>query len=314
MSERRAQPSPEISVIVVTYNRADVLSRSLEALYAQETSPSHYQVVVVDDGSTDGTAAILQAWAGRALSSLKILRQENRGAAAARNAGIQVACGEIVLFLGDDIVVPAGFLRAHLAAHRRWPGGEVCVAGPLRWGPDIRPTPTMRFLLRYAYGYPDSTEPVESDYHLFYGCNTSLKRVFLLSGPLFDESFAGRDYEDVELGYRLSRRGMRLMYDPAAWAFHNHPQDIQALARRWYESGRNSLLYEGRTGQGAAAGPSWIRRGKLLLGSILAPPLRAYCSLADRLDLPLVPPRFYAWLARYYVARGREYARRQGGP
>jgi GT2 family glycosyltransferase len=170
----------------------------------------------------------------------------------------------------------------------------------------------MRFVQRYAFAYPDVNEPIEADARLFYTCNTSIKRRFLLAGPLFDEAFARRDFEDVELGYRLEQRGMRLFYDPAAWAFHDHPQDLRALTRRWQEAGANSLLYEKLTGQTAPPSRPWIRLSKLTLGRLAAPVLQAVGLFLDRQNWALLPDQAYRYLARYHTALGRDQARRQG--
>jgi GT2 family glycosyltransferase len=315
--------APHLSIIIATYNRDDVLARTLAALWKQDLAPHRCEIVVVDDGSTDDTPAILERWAtGKGVTTtqdagtapaLQVLRQpHNRGAAAARNRGIRAAQGEILLFLGDDIIAPTGFAKAHLAAHRRWPEPEAAVAGPVHWHPALRQTPTMRFVQRHAFAYPDVTEPVEADAGLFYTCNTSVKRRFLLTGPLFDEAFARRDFEDVELGHRLAQHGMRLFFVPAAWAYHDHSQDLHTLTRRWQAMGANSLLYEELTGQRAPPSRPWIRRGKVLLGQLFAPILQEIALFLDRHNWALLPDQAYRYLARYYIALGRDEARQRG--
>ena len=98
--------APEVSVVVPTFNRIDTLPEVLDALARQEGAPS-FEVIVVDDGSTDDTARWLAARPADDLP-LRTLRQENRGPAAARNAGVAVARGEWVAFLGDGIVPEKG--------------------------------------------------------------------------------------------------------------------------------------------------------------------------------------------------------------
>jgi glycosyltransferase involved in cell wall biosynthesis len=107
---------PEVSVVVPTHNRLPVLTEVLSALVRQEGAPP-FEVVVVDDGSTDGTAEWLRS---RSFDlSLRVFTQENRGPAAARNTGVAVSAGRWVAFLGDDTVPAVGWLAAHRAAHRR---------------------------------------------------------------------------------------------------------------------------------------------------------------------------------------------------
>src|SRR5215467_993337 len=105
--------APEVSVVVPTHNRLEVLTQVLSALVRQEGAPP-FEVVVVDDGSTDGTAEWLRS---RSFDlALRVLTQENRGPAAARNTGVAVAAGRWVAFLGDDTVPAVGWLAAHRAA------------------------------------------------------------------------------------------------------------------------------------------------------------------------------------------------------
>src|SRR5258708_9367917 len=109
-------PGPGISVVTPTHNRLEVLAEVISALVRQEGAPP-FEVVVVDDGSTDGTADWLR---GRSFDlTLRVLTQENRGPAAARNTGVAVAAGRWVAFLGGDTLPAIGWLAAHRAAHRR---------------------------------------------------------------------------------------------------------------------------------------------------------------------------------------------------
>src|SRR5215510_2656492 len=107
---------PEVSVVIPTHNRLEVLAEVLQALEFQQGAPS-FEVVVVDDGSSDGTSDWLRH---RSFSlPLRVLTQENRGPAAARNTGVAVASGRWVAFLGDDTVPSPTWVRDHREAHRR---------------------------------------------------------------------------------------------------------------------------------------------------------------------------------------------------
>src|SRR4029079_11522793 len=107
---------PELSVVMPTHNRLEVLAEVLQALEFQQEPPS-FEVVVVDDGSTDGTADWLRSRSCRI--SLRVMLQENHGPAAARNTGVAAASGRWVAFLGDDTVPSPGWLATHREAHRR---------------------------------------------------------------------------------------------------------------------------------------------------------------------------------------------------
>ena len=108
--------TPELSVVVPTYNRKETLSRVLEGLAAQTLARASYEVIVVDDGSCDGTGAFLKEYS--APFRFEALLQANTGPAGARNRAIRAAAGEIVVFLGDDTVPEEDFLDVHLRAHR----------------------------------------------------------------------------------------------------------------------------------------------------------------------------------------------------
>src|SRR5215216_6112184 len=105
---------PTVSVIIPTFNRKDLLRETLNSL-AQQTNPSDFfEVIIVDDGSTDGTRAI----AAEAYPfTLRYFRQSNQGDAAARNLGAQQSQADILVFLDDDIVVEAGYLTHLIQAH-----------------------------------------------------------------------------------------------------------------------------------------------------------------------------------------------------
>src|SRR6202030_1015727 len=108
-------PKMRISVIIATYNRKDVLTRSLPPLFDQDFSVDDYEVLVVVDGSTDGTARYLRSLRPRC--RLRAFEKPHRGQAAAINTGLRAASGEIVLFLDDDILCPPNLLRVHVDAH-----------------------------------------------------------------------------------------------------------------------------------------------------------------------------------------------------
>src|SRR5262245_35010670 len=104
----------EISVVIATYNRRALLARSLQTVFEQDLPSDQYEIIVVIDGSNDGTLEMLSQWEPRC--GFRVLCQENLGQAAARNAGINAARGRLVLFLDDDILVPPHLLRTHVAA------------------------------------------------------------------------------------------------------------------------------------------------------------------------------------------------------
>jgi peptidoglycan/xylan/chitin deacetylase (PgdA/CDA1 family)/glycosyltransferase involved in cell wall biosynthesis len=213
-----------ISVVIPTFNRRHVLERTLPSLLAQEFPPKEYEVIVVVDGSTDGTTQTFRDW--KHACSLRILESLHRGPGAARNIGIQASVGELVLFLDDDLICTPGLLRQHSTSRA---GSEsLLVHGPIYVAPESSKTiirhiteifceryyrsldPTMD--LRFPANISSST--VSDSPATFVGVNCSISREILLASGGFDERLLAG--EDLELGLRLWKMGVRFRYQPAA--------------------------------------------------------------------------------------------------
>jgi len=228
-----------VSVIIPTYNRWPVLQETLNALAGQTCEA--FEVIVVDDGSTDGTWDELQAWrqAVRPPWKLTALRQPNLKPGRARNRGLASATGDLVLFLGDDIVPDADLVTEHLAKHNEV-ADTVAVLGYTGWHEGrVRVTPFLDLVNRdgqqFSYGHFAAGEDVL--YTCFYTSNVSLPRWVLGTDP-FHPAFTFVDWEDVELGYRLSLRGLRIIYHPRAAARHAHAMTMADFYHRQRHVGR----------------------------------------------------------------------------
>src|SRR4051794_15710268 len=142
---RRPWESTEVraSVIISTYNRRDALVLSLEALGRQTLSPDEYEILVVDDGSSDGT---YETTCRLTLPcAIHVFKQpENRGISAGRNLAIGQSRGLHLIFVSDDLIVPEEFLATHLATHERFPGSWV--VGGIKQLDSIAETPFGRYL------------------------------------------------------------------------------------------------------------------------------------------------------------------------
>lgn len=220
------------SVVVPTYNRRDFLRRCLLSLFAQTAPAAAYEVVVVDDGSTDGTAALVEELKKQARCRLAYLYQPNSGRARARNAGIRAASGRLIIFLDSDMVVDEGFIAAHIDCHRS-PG--LIVHGQVINTPD--------------FDDPRQAEPKLTDYSraFFATGNVSLERRWLLEAGLFSEAFTEYGWEDLELGTRLRHLGLSAVRCPKARSWHYLPRlsfdQIASIVRREHERGHMAVLY-----------------------------------------------------------------------
>jgi GT2 family glycosyltransferase len=306
-----AEPSRSwegISVIIPTYNRCQKLLKVLAALEAQTLDKRRFEVIVVDDGSTDATRQQVAEYQKRSSLRLRYVRQQNKLQGAARNYGITLAQEPLLLFIGDDILAGSDFLQQHLDFHRRHnPGGDAVVVGQIRWPKELRPTPFMQFVNDQGaqFGFAAMDHPGPWQFDCFYTSNISVPRQMLLQlDHVFDEDFKTYGWEDTELGYRLERNGMRLLYNAEAVADHDHPTDLVRFCRRQYQVGMCSRVFlakhpELETHLGSAA--QMRRRASLAsLWQTLAP-MAGW--LDRRVRLPLPRRWYWAFLATSY-ARG----------
>ncbi len=228
-----------VSAVITTFNRWPILEMTLDALAAQDWP--QLQVVVVDDGSSDDTWAKLQRYrdANGTRLNLTIATQENQGQGMARNHALSLAEEDLVLFLGDDIIPEPGLVRAHVEHHLRL-GEPAAVVGFTDWyRSEMTVTPFMNMVNleghQFGYGFMESGK--DQPFTCFYTSNISLDRTVLGDRP-FDSKFDSYGWEDVELGYRLSKRGVRIVYDENARAGHFHPTDVPSFFRRQVQVGR----------------------------------------------------------------------------
>ena len=234
--------TPVLSVVVPTYNRQERLLRALDALAGQDVEVP-YEIVVVSDGSTDGTDEALE---GLDLGvPLVTARQENAGPSAARNRAVELARGEILVFVDDDIIADRGLLSAHLAAQRAHEGGVV-VTGPMLTPDDHRMTAWVRWEQdRLERQYDDlAAGRYEATGRLFYTGNASVPRALVVDAGGFDTRF--RRAEDLELGLRMLDAGAAFRFVPAARGFHYAERSFAAWERIPYEYGVNEITFASR--------------------------------------------------------------------
>ena len=227
-----------LTVIIPTYNRSDLLGRALAGLLDQTAAPESYEIVVVDDGSTDGTAEVV-AGVGAPEPRLRYFRRVNKGPAAARNVGVREARGEIVLFTGDDCLPDKRLLEEHLRAHAG--EAEVGVIGHVTWHPELEITPFMLFLEQGAqFGFNKIEDAEKVPAWFFYTANCSVGRHWVEEAGGFDEEFKQAAFEDVELAYRMQKCGLRMVYRPEARTYHHHATTLEQHLLRQRICGRSA--------------------------------------------------------------------------
>lgn len=240
--------SPRLSVIIPTYNRAEVLDATLDALAAQTVDPLSFEVVVCDDGSSDTTQAVLARHAASGRLNLKALRQRNAGANAARNRAIEAASGTLLLILNDDTIAVPGLIERHLAVHDRLPTETTAVLGRMTIDPSVPFSAYAAF--HHDASFAGLKAGAELPWTYFFTCNVSVHRSLVIAAGGFADVL--RWHEDVELGRRLAALGLKLIYEPEALGLHRHfltRDDYYEIARR---EGRSLVVWLRRQPEAAA--------------------------------------------------------------
>lgn len=223
---------PELSVVVPTHDRPDELVQLVEALAGQDLEVDRFEVIVVDDGSAAPAAERLRERDDP--FALRVLRQEGGGPGCARNAGVAVARGDVVLFLNDDALPRPDLLGGHLRAHRA-ASEERAVLGafPLRARHRVDAFAELVETTDLMFAQPRMKPGVLYDGAALCTGNVSLPRAALVAVGGFDEALPFAGGEDSELGQRLEReQGLRVLYDPDLVAEHDHALDVLQYARR----------------------------------------------------------------------------------
>lgn len=230
------------SVVIPTYNRQPILEKCLRALEMQElsqpSSVTNYEIVLVDDGSTDGTLDWLTEYKEE-FPHVRWFQQDHAGPAAARNLGVEQALGNTIIFIDSDLVVLENFLQAH--------------ANALMQGQE-----KLRSDRLFTYGAVINTcnfdNPTAEPYKVtdfsaafFATGNVAIPKHWLEKAGLFDTSFQLYGWEDLELGVRLKKLGLTLIKCPEAVGYHWHPpfklEQIPRLIDQEIQRGHMGVLF-----------------------------------------------------------------------
>lgn len=230
--------APAISVVIPTFNRLARLKQVLGALSKQSVDNGLFEVVVVSDGSTDGTNEYLSGDTPRPLVHA---HQDNAGPGAARNRGVQLARGRLILFIDDDIVATPTLVRRHLGAHRD--SATTVVIGPMLDAPDFTYSPWVAWeQAMLDKQYRAMRESVYAPtFRQFYTGNASVPRELFLEAGGFDTSF--RRAEDIELAYRLDQLGATFVFDETAMAHHYAERSFASWIAAADAYGRNDVTF-----------------------------------------------------------------------
>jgi GT2 family glycosyltransferase len=219
----------EVSIVIPTHQRLEVLRRALASLDQQTAPAGSYEVIVAVDRSSDGTSEMLREL--RTSYPLRAVQAPSPGRAAACNAGVAAAAGDVLLLLDDDMEVTPGLVANHRRHHP--PGSRVCVLGPVPvQARDHRRDAAAYVTAKFNAHLERLAEPDhEFSVRDFYTGNASLRLEIMREVGGFDESFTVYGNEDVELAVRLRRAGVTLRFDPDAVANQTYDKSLGALLR-----------------------------------------------------------------------------------
>ncbi len=210
---------PRVTVVVPAYNEAQSLTLCLDALKAQDYPRSAVEIIVVDDGSTDETAAIARA------ADVRVICQPNRGPASARNAGIAAATGEVILFTDADCEPLPDWITQMMA-----PLADPTIAG-VKGSYRTRQRETVARLAQCEFEerYDRLARYPTIDFVDSYAAAFRAEVLWQAGG--FDPAFPHANNEDVDLSYRLGRLGHRLVFNRRAVVYHRHVSSWRAYLR-----------------------------------------------------------------------------------
>jgi glycosyltransferase involved in cell wall biosynthesis len=248
------------TIQLCTYNRAALLDRVLDACFEQTLDPSDYEVVLVNDGSTDTTPEVIERAKQRATCRFVVIDQVNSGLAKGRNAGIARATGERIIFIDDDVLPLPNFVEEHLRSHDRAPkaivrGGAINVESF-----DDLPVPMWSF----------------KDYsgNFFWTTNVSVPLATIRAIGGFNDSFSEYGWEDIDVGLRLRFGGVRAVFNPKALVYHYKPRPRSGNVEKMIAQARA----QARTAvQLAAIHPHW----RTYLATGINPMQRTWHRLRD---------------------------------
>ena len=252
------------TIQLCTYNRAALLERVLEACFDQTVPDDSYEVVLVDDGSSDETPAVIQRARLDAPCTFTVVSQENRGLAGARNAGIARATGERIIFIDDDVLVLPNFVAEHLRSHAL--SREAIVRGGAIEVESLDELPPPVWSIKNYSG------------NYFWTTNVSAPLATIRAIGGFDESFSEYGWEDIDVGLRLRARGVKAVFNPRALVYHFKPplraSSIEAMVRQARAKARTAVAL-------ARLHPHW----RAYLATGINPPQRGFAAWRRRLGL-----------------------------
>jgi len=255
--------APMVSVVIPTYNRKDLLKECLDSLFNQTYPKERYEIIVVNDGSTDGTEEVLKEYAKKAPCAFKWLTQQNKGSYAARNLGIKNARGEIICFIDDDCIADRKWLEDLVRAFEEGVGGV---------GGNIVCVKPRTLIEKYC----ERNIPLDTrrrDLSYIPTCNAAYLKSLIENE--IDTSL--RNYGDRALSLKVQSKGFLLKHISSAVVFYRYRSDLMKLMIQFYYYGRGHVQFNRKYGY--KSNKQFIRDLLSLKKKIILKVLQVLCRL-----------------------------------
>jgi GT2 family glycosyltransferase len=238
-----AMNGPSLSGILCTFNRAELLSQTLESIVGQSLDQSDFELIVIDDGSSDHTRKAVESFEGRL--PVRYVYQANAGLASAKNHGIYCSRAPVLLFLDDDDVCSPTLFEEHLKTHERYLDNHFAVLGYTGLDPALAQRPLLHYVTEvgcHLFSYPNLKDGAVLDYTYFWGGRSSCKRKFLIEHGVFNPVFRF-GCEDIELGYRLSKHNLKVVYNAQAVSTMVRDISFDEFCARLIRQGESQYIF-----------------------------------------------------------------------
>jgi len=221
------QTFPEISVIIPCKNRGDVLEKTLTALENQDCPADLYEVIVVDDQSTDSTAEIVKQYSAHGKIKLEYVRGSGKSAGDARNRGIARSSGDILLFMDADTIPEPDVVEKHMLMQYHY-DAPVCIMGEVKMAGELN-TPDQARLWETRLKL-NGEKCQQVDWWKYRTANTSIAKIAVHSVGGFNDNLVAA--EDKELACRLAKIGVTFYYTGEISATHYHPMNLNGYLEK----------------------------------------------------------------------------------
>ena len=275
--------------------------------YLKQTLLDHIkEIIIVDDGSTDNTRSVIKDFKEKSPIQILYFYQENKGPAQARNKGINAASGDILLITGDDVVPDPRIVEEHYLTHKKHGfNSNISCLGKTIWPADKKVTPFMAHIQERGlqFGYSIIKDENDVQFNFFYTSNISVQRNFLLEDKLFDTEFPYAVWEDIELGYRLKKRGLQIIYNKNAIGYHHHNIYFASFRKRQELCGYSAHIFYNKHPELRDFLAINSSKNQNPIAQLNVKIAEMFCLFAEKC-LPMSFPGLYDLVMGYYYNKG----------